>query len=348
MPAIHFLNVGNGDCIVIQHGSGRVSMIDICSGNMDAPSNALAQGGLAGLSLGLRPPPNALVQGALTGLGIRGNLGMGTKPTRPQDYLHGLGVSEIWRFILTHPDMDHLDGFDALFNEFTVHNFWHPGATREKPPFGGLSRYKEVDWDRYERVKAGRDEVNSRLVLAGERFAYANQTDTGQSGGDGLHILAPTPELIAQANQTEDPNDGSYVILYRSEAFRIIFAGDSHDDTWEHILTHNAEDVANCDVLIAPHHGRDSGRQWDFLDVLRPKLTLFGVARSEHLAYEAWNKRGLFKITNNQAGNISIEVSEQRLDVFVENESFAIANSPYDTLRHPVLGYRRYGCVSSS
>jgi competence protein ComEC len=346
MPAVHFLNVGNGDCIVIQHGSGRVSMIDICSGNIDAPSNAFAQGGLAGI--GLRPPPNASAEGALAGLGLRGNLGMGTKPTRPQDFLRELGVSEIWRFILTHPDMDHLDGFDALFNEFTVHNFWHSGASREKPSFGGFSRYKEMDWDRYERVKTGRDKVNSRLVLAGDRFAYANQNDTGHGWGDGLNILAPTPELIYQANQTEDPNDGSYVILYCSESFRIIFAGDSHDETWEQILTHHAEDVANCDVLIAPHHGRDSGRQWDFLDVLRPKLTLFGVARSEHLAYEAWNKRGLFKITNNQAGNISIEVSEQRLDVFVENENFAIAKSPRDILRHPLLGYRRYGYVRSS
>lgn len=342
MPAVHFLNVGNGDCILIQHGSGRVTMIDICSGNMDASSNALALGGLASLALEISPPHRVLAQGGLAGLRLRGNSGMATKPTRPQDYLRGLGVSEIWRFILTHPDMDHLDGFDALFNEFTVHNFWHSGATREKPPFGALSRYKEVDWDRYERVKAGRDGVNSRLVLAGDRFAYANQTDTVQGWGDGLHILAPTPELIAQANRTEDPNDGSYVILYRSKAFRIIFAGDSHDDTWEYILAHHTADVTNCDVLVAPHHGRGSGRQWDFLDVLRPKLTLFGVARSEHLAYNAWNTRGLFKLTNNQAGNVAIEFNEQRLDVFVENESFAIAQSPMDTLRHPVLGYRRH------
>ena len=52
MPAVHFLNVGSSDCIGIQHGSGRILMIDICSGNMDAPSNAFVKGGLACLGKG--------------------------------------------------------------------------------------------------------------------------------------------------------------------------------------------------------------------------------------------------------------------------------------------------------
>ena len=34
MPTVHVLNVSPGDCTVIQHGSGRVSMIDICDGNV--------------------------------------------------------------------------------------------------------------------------------------------------------------------------------------------------------------------------------------------------------------------------------------------------------------------------
>ena len=44
--------------------------------------------------------------------------------------------------------------------------------------------------------------------------------------------------------------------------------------------------VTNIDLLIAPHHGRDSERSYDFLDVLKPKMTFFGNANSEHLAYD--------------------------------------------------------------
>ena len=35
MAKIHFLNVEEGDCSIIQHNNGHVTMIDICSGNLD-------------------------------------------------------------------------------------------------------------------------------------------------------------------------------------------------------------------------------------------------------------------------------------------------------------------------
>lgn len=34
MPAIHLLNVAPGDCTVIRHGSGRVTMVDVSDGNI--------------------------------------------------------------------------------------------------------------------------------------------------------------------------------------------------------------------------------------------------------------------------------------------------------------------------
>jgi len=29
MPVVHFLNVRSGDCSIIKHGSGRISIIDV-------------------------------------------------------------------------------------------------------------------------------------------------------------------------------------------------------------------------------------------------------------------------------------------------------------------------------
>jgi beta-lactamase superfamily II metal-dependent hydrolase len=112
-------------------------------------------------------------------------------------------------------------------------------------------------------------------------------------------------------------------MLYRSGGGRILIPGDAHDETWENIVDNYARDVANCSVLFAPHHGRRSGCNFDFLDVVRPKLTLFGCASSGHLAYEEWSSRNLPVITNNQAGNIVLEIGSAEIDVFVENEDFA-------------------------
>jgi beta-lactamase superfamily II metal-dependent hydrolase len=135
---------------------------------------------------------------------------------------------------------------------------------------------------------------------------YWNQDDNS-GGGDGLHVLAPTPSLVQQANDCDDFNDCSYVLLYRAAGgFRILFGGDSHDKTWEHILENHADDIADVDLLIAPHHGRKSNRDYGFLVVVRPKMTFFGNASSQHLAYGAWNYRNLPFITNNQAGCMAV------------------------------------------
>lgn len=77
--------------------------------------------------------------------------------------------------------------------------------------------------------------------------------------------------------------------------------------------------------MLAPHHGRDSDRSWDFLDKLKPKFSVLGCASSKHLAYDAWNRRRLEKITQNQAGNVSVYPNKQGLDIFVENERFVKA-----------------------
>ena len=150
-----------------------------------------------------------------------------------------------------------------------------------------------------------------------QKGQYWNIGDNGSPGGDGLHILAPTQELIDSANDTaQDYNDCSYVLLYRAENRRIIFSGDSHDNTWTHILENYSDDVANIDLLIAPHHGRDSGRSFEFLDtVFRPTLTFFGNAPPEDLAYSEWKKRGLTYVSNNDANCIIVDVSTRRLPV---------------------------------
>src|SRR5258708_22183908 len=98
----------------------------------------------------------------------------------------------------------------------------------------------------------------------------------GTSAGDGIEVLAATPELMVEAIRKKDYNDASYVLLYRTGTRRILFSGDAHDKTWKHVLEAHLNAVANVDVLIAPHHGRDSDRAYGFLKVVKPKLTLFG------------------------------------------------------------------------
>jgi competence protein ComEC len=313
---VHFLNVGQGDCIIIEHNSGRVTMLDICSGN-------------------LVPPKEEGLAKALKQVAIQGNFRMCDLPTNPLEYLSLIGKNQIFRFILSHPDMDHLDGFDRLYKQKSISVFWDAGVRKPKPDFEG-SPFNEDDWDRYEMVRDGKTGIAVINNLAGSRFKFANISEDESPGGDGLYILAPDKDLVKQASEGGDTNDASFVILYKSQGCKILLPGGAHDATWKHVLTD--PDAKDCSILVAPHHGRKSGRDYGFLDTVRPQLSLFGCAPSEHLAYDVWNYRHLAKITNNQAGNVVMEIGEKFIDVFVQNSTFA-EKAGGDQSRTNSLGY---------
>ncbi len=52
----------------------------------------------------------------------------------PFNILKDFGVSTIFRFILTHPDMDHMDGMKSLFDSFSILNFWDTANTKVIDP----------------------------------------------------------------------------------------------------------------------------------------------------------------------------------------------------------------------
>lgn len=265
------------------------------------------------------------------------------RPTDPIEYLRQLDVRSVFRFVLTHPDMDHLDGFKALCEEIAISNFWDSGVRKPKPDFSG-GHYREEDWDHYVRVRDGNAGVTVVAPRAGSVLQFANRGDP-QDRGDCLSIVAPNDGLVSAANQSGDCNDGSYVLVYRTAGGKIVFPGDAHDETWKYVLEHHMDAVKDCAVLIAPHHGRCSDRCYDFLDFLNPGLTLFGCADSEHLAYDAWNYRKLTHITNNQAGNVILDATSQGIDVYVENQDFAGTFGRFNASR--VLNECFYiGCVT--
>lgn len=310
MATIHFLNVKEGDCSIIEHNSDHKTVIDVCNANrIEALQEAL------------------IAQMTRSERGISGSFQQKKYPVNPTSYMRDHDMSSIFRYVQTHPDMDHMDGIEALFDEFSPTNFWDTDNTKEMLASSWQgSPYRKSDWKFYKHLReTDPDDDPKRLTLySGARGQYYNQGSDGTGEGDGLHVLAPTKDLVAAANEAdEDYNRCSYVILYRTGGSRIVFGGDSHDETWEHILEHHGDDVTDIDLLIAPHHGRKSGRSYKFLDTLTPTLTFFGNARSEHLAYGAWANRSLSIVTNNQANCMVVDASTTPMTLYVTHENFA-------------------------
>lgn len=291
MSIIHFLNVKNGDCSIIEHTSGNISVIDICNGNDEFDEKVVLSE-------------------------AKGNFGQKKHPENPISYLHDMGKEKIFRFILTHPDMDHMDGFKRLFTEFKVINFWDIENNKKIENFReGV--YKAEDWTYYQLKRK-----NALHFYDGARALYFNSDESG-GNGDYLQIFCPTKDLIKKANENGEYNNASYVLLYNEFGRKILFPGDSEKEEWDILLKNHKSDLTDIDILIAPHHGRTSGGNDEFLKVLRPKLTLFGNAKSKDLNYDAWNNLHLLHYTNNQGGTFLLNIRNQDVTVYCANETFA-------------------------
>ena len=305
MATIHFLNVKEGDCSIVQHDSGRVTVIDVCNAKPSTSSESQEE--------------RQLLKSASDSVG--GNFNQKAYPVNPITYLQDHDVTSIFRYVQTHPDMDHMDGIKALFDEFPPENFWDTDNNKEidTSSWNG-SPYSKDDWECYKNLRdTDPDDNPKRLAL----LAGAEGQFWHCEGGDAITILAPTKDLVAKADDTNDYNTCSYVLLVEANGSKVVFGGDSHDDTWEYILDNFKNEVTDVDLLIAPHHGRDSDRSYEFLDVLTPTLTFFGNAPSQHLAYDAWYRRGLEYFTNNQANCMVVDASKKPMELYVTNEKFA-------------------------
>lgn len=220
MGVLHFLDVGQGDCSIIQHASGRTTVIDVCKARREI-RNALA--GLYGATVRQSYLTGGAVNDLLATMVASGaprqtpNMLGAVAPDsatgeNPIKYMRERGINDVFRFVLTHPDMDHMDGIKDFFEEFPPQNFWDSKNTREFDFTG--NRYREEDWEYYKALRDGRlANAPKRLILhAGARGCFYNEGGEGDSSHDGLYVLAPTPELVAGANESDDYNDASYVL----------------------------------------------------------------------------------------------------------------------------------------
>ena len=299
---LHFLNVKNGDCNILEHSNGNTTVVDICNGK-DCLKKTLS---LESTTLG--------------------NFHQKENPENPICYLNDLGKETITRFVLTHPDMDHMDGLDILLRKFKFKEFLNVKNNKVIQSFSEFNQYDKKDWDIYKRLKGNFREKN----------LYS-----GEVVDESLIILSPTKNIVRDAMIKKDFNISSYVLLWQIGKYKIILAGDSDDVAWNHILDTHRELVSNVDILLAPHHGRDSSRDYSFLDILKPKYTFIGNAKSEHLEYKQYKKYGQ-TITNNQAGNIIAQLEDNGLNILVENEIFAKKENKFSKLNEMTIAQRKY------
>jgi competence protein ComEC len=255
---IHILNVGRGSCTVIESPSGRTTMIDINDGGKLRPDEYEA--------IDARFSVQVLAETLIKQ--------QEQKLVDPIDwYTENVGA-EMWRFILSHPDKDHMAGIRRLLSGsagIDITNFWDYDHERVRTEDDyGNNKAAWHDWLYYYafHVQAPIDGITWPKRISPLRWATGNYwTD------DSIQIFSPTTPLVEDCDAKDEYNDTSYVLkVSHGPTSHLLAPGDVESNAWDDMIEAGVDLRAN--VLIASHHGRNSGYHEEAMELISPEVVI--------------------------------------------------------------------------
>lgn len=302
MLKVHFLNVGHGDSTLIEHPSGRLTLIDI--NNSQEPDQETIE------EYASEKPANPFQSLLGNTLNLEEAKADAARDlTDPIAYIkaHYPG-RKLFRFILTHPDLDHMRGIERLHSEIGFTNFWDIDHTKAKPSFRGSA--DRTDWAYYQKLRSGALGVESRQFYRAHKGYALNRDENGNGVGDNIDILSPTKDLVQWCNQTEKSNDLSYVLSVAHAGNVVLLPGDAEKTSWDRIVEHYGDKLKST-VLKASHHGRDTGFHLEALKAIAPRVVVVSVGKKpETDASPKYRYHGAKVWSTRYYGNIVLEVND--------------------------------------
>ena len=219
----------------------------------------------------------------------------------------------IYRFICTHPDEDHFGGLHLLDDAWPIRNFY---VVKNQA-------VKDTDTKSFKRYCQLRDDAKKAFYISkGCVRKWLNQGDDSR-GSSGISVLWPDldnvrfKEALAACEAGESYNNTSAVLRYSIGNTSVMWLGDLETGFMEDI--EEDIDLKKTTVVFAAHHGRDSGKiPHSWLEKLDPQIIILGEAPSRHLNYYT----GYQTITQNSAGDITMECDATQVHFFVSNPNY--------------------------
>ena len=300
MLKIHILNVGHGDCIIVDFPSGRLSVIDV---NNATQIEEASFDEIISESLGV----NALTEKILYKAGLETyaqlleKAGYNIELTDPLAYINKIRSGRnIFRFISSHPHMDHLSGLKTLHEKIGILNFWIL-KTDFKPDIDNLDDMAKQDWEFYDNLRNGTSK-EGKVIWPHE----GAEGDFWQH--DNVSILAPNPKILADASKE---NHTSYVLFIKYGPHKIVLGGDAEENTWKYLVEKYPEHLKNVTILKASHHGRDTGYYQEAVKLMSPDTTVVSVGKKPETdasqKYSQYSKRVL---STRWHGNVWFDLNE--------------------------------------
>ena len=233
------------------------------------------------------------------------DLGTGTYNTSP---LRKRMWDNIAYMIITHPHLDHIS--DILnFDINAPKILCRPPLLTNEEVMEGVRQCDRAKFEKYCQIN---DRYNSPVKYDDENYT-GNPNNYG-----GLEIQTFSTSLCDHSNF----NNFSMITVFQFSGIKVVVCGDNEKDSFDKLMKESdfKNAVRSADVLVAPHHGRESAYHSEFVSLVNPRITIISdTTKSDASAVDkytqrsrGWTVRGEERkcLTTRNDGNITVEFGE--------------------------------------
>ncbi|MDY0964189.1 DNA internalization-related competence protein ComEC/Rec2 [Massilia sp. CFBP9026] len=210
-------------------------------------------------------------------------------------YLRGRGIGRLDTLVVSHSDLDHVGGANAVLETLEV------GEVRSSLP----SAHPLL-----------RMAPRRQRCLAGQGWEW-----------DGVRFEMLAPDAASYANPRLKANARSCVLRVSASGKAILLAGDIEAAQEAALLRTDAARL-RADVLLAPHHGSGTSSTASFLQAVGPSLGIFQVGHRNRYrhpkgeVYERYAEHGIGRLRTDERGAVTLRFGSE-LQVETHRETHA-------------------------
>lgn len=236
------------------------------------------------------------------------DLGTGTYESGNSSPLRKRMFDNIAYMVITHPHLDHIS--DILnFDINAPKILCRPPLLTNEEVMEGVRQCDSAKFEKYCQIN---DRYNSPVKYDDENYT-GNPNNYG-----GLEIQTFSTSLCDHSNF----NNFSMITVFQFSGIKVIVCGDNEKDSFDKLMKESdfKNAVRGADVLVAPHHGRESAYHSEFVSLVNPRITIISdTTKSDASAVDkytqrsrGWTVRGEERkcLTTRNDGNITVEFGE--------------------------------------
>lgn len=167
--------------------------------------------------------------------------------------------------IATHAHQDHIAAFgcnEGIFYSYDI------GTIIDFP-------LTNSETNTYKKYLEGRDYAVSK----GANRYTALECYKNQNGAKSTYTLGTNMTMDILYNtyyeeETKNENDYSVCVLFKYGQNKFLLTGDLEEDGEKYLATNHADDIRDCDLFKAGHHGSYTASTDELLDVVKPAISV--------------------------------------------------------------------------